>query len=159
MDIDNGGYGYVNGVRQLICNVPLSMNETGDFNHTYWTGWRNQYHNGAMDGFCQQPGCLQYPFVDPLDVDEYFQIATAYGFANYIFQTNEGLSCPAHQFLFTGTSAPVAPPNPGYKNLVAENSNFFDSGCPTNEMARGVNPAGQEGAGPVDCYPHDSLVS
>jgi phospholipase C len=41
-------------------------------------------------------------------LDPYFQIANQYGFANYMFQTNQGASFPAHQFLFSGTSAPDA---------------------------------------------------
>ncbi len=37
----------------------------------------------------------------------YFDIAAKYGFANYFFQTNQGPSEPAHDFLFGGTSAPA----------------------------------------------------
>ena len=37
----------------------------------------------------------------------YFDIATSYGFANYFFQTSQGPSLPAHQFLLSGTSAPL----------------------------------------------------
>ena len=40
-------------------------------------------------------------------VQPYFDIARNYGFANRMFQTNQGPSFPAHQFLFGGTSAPV----------------------------------------------------
>lgn len=39
-------------------------------------------------------------------LDPYFQIANQYGYANYMFQTNQGPSFPAHQFLLSGTSAP-----------------------------------------------------
>jgi phospholipase C len=41
-------------------------------------------------------------------MNPYFDIATQYGFANYMFQTNQGPSFPAHLFLFGGTSAPTA---------------------------------------------------
>ncbi len=65
-----------------------------------------------MDGTCKQPPqnyttdqCFAY--VPKSDVQPYFDIATSYGFANYFFQTNEGPSLPAHQFLLSGTSAPV----------------------------------------------------
>jgi hypothetical protein len=37
----------------------------------------------------------------------YFDIATSYGFADYFFQTSQGPSLPAHQFLLSGTSAPL----------------------------------------------------
>jgi phospholipase C len=41
-------------------------------------------------------------------LNPYLSIATQYGWANYMFQTNQGPSYPAHQFLFGGTSAPSA---------------------------------------------------
>jgi phospholipase C len=57
------------------------------------------------------PSCPQETYVsssyDGPVVSPYFDIASKYGFANYFFQTNEGPSMPAHEFLFTGTSAPT----------------------------------------------------
>ena len=41
-------------------------------------------------------------------LDPYLTLATQYGWANYMFQTNQGPSFPAHQFIFGGTSAPTA---------------------------------------------------
>jgi phospholipase C len=41
-------------------------------------------------------------------LNPYLELATQYGWANYMFQTNQGPSFPAHQFLFGGTSAPSA---------------------------------------------------
>lgn len=35
----------------------------------------------------------------------YLTLATQYGWANYMFQTNQGPSYPAHQYIFAGTSA------------------------------------------------------
>ncbi|HYM74516.1 MAG TPA: alkaline phosphatase family protein [Candidatus Dormibacteraeota bacterium] len=51
-----------------------------------------------------------FKFVDNTTgiVNPYLDIATQYGWANYMFQTNQGPSFPAHQFLFGGTSAPSA---------------------------------------------------
>jgi phospholipase C len=39
-------------------------------------------------------------------LNPYLTLATQYGWANYMFQTNQGPSFPAHQFIFGGTSAP-----------------------------------------------------
>ena len=47
-------------------------------------------------------------------LDPYFQLAEQYGFANYMFQTNQGPSYSAHQFLFSGTAAPIAYPTAYY---------------------------------------------
>ena len=41
-------------------------------------------------------------------VQPYLDLAKAYGWANYMFQTNQGPSFPAHQYLFGATSAPSA---------------------------------------------------
>jgi phospholipase C len=41
-------------------------------------------------------------------VQPYLDLAKAYGWANYMFQTNQGPSFPAHQYLFGATAAPSA---------------------------------------------------
>ena len=38
-------------------------------------------------------------------LDPYLTLAENYGWANFMYQTNQGPSYPAHQFLFSGTSA------------------------------------------------------
>ena len=54
------------------------------------------------------PSNPQFKFVDNSTgiVNPYLTLATQYGWANYMFQTNQGPSFPAHQFIFGGTSAP-----------------------------------------------------
>lgn len=50
----------------------------------------------------------QFKFVDNSTgiLNPYLTLATEYGWANYMFQTNQGPSFPAHLFIFGGTSAP-----------------------------------------------------
>src|SRR5208282_5766311 len=38
-------------------------------------------------------------------LDPYLTYAKQYGWANFMYQTNQGPSYPAHQFIFSGTSA------------------------------------------------------
>jgi phospholipase C len=175
VDIDNGGWGYPpnNQGRQEICNISEPMNSgiTPDHhyddipNHGY--GWFHQYDSGGMDGFCEivnNNQCQQYSYVQRSDVQPYFDIATAYGFANYMFQTNEGPSFPAHQMLFTGTSAPTGPTGGFGLDFAAENG-ANNQGCPdTSPMAFWVGPKGTEYTSfpqgwPNDCYTHDTLVT
>src|SRR5580692_864514 len=132
-DIDNGGYGipYGQTQSQLICNISVAL--TGDYgeevvdpDHSHEEpqgnkqnfgkpgGWVADYDAGNMDGFCHEYDtstwngiCPSYSYVPQAQVQPYFDIASYYGFANYTFQTNQGPSLPAHQFLFAGTSAPV----------------------------------------------------
>jgi phospholipase C len=57
---------------------------------------------------CTAPANPQFKYADNSTgtVQPYFDIATNYSFANRMFQTNEGPSFPAHQFIFGGSSAP-----------------------------------------------------
>jgi phospholipase C len=78
--------------------------------HANWTAQCDAGSGGVcqMDEACQLEGNTKcFSYVPESQVDPYFQIAKKYGFANYMFQTNQGPSFPAHQFIFSGTSAPV----------------------------------------------------
>jgi phospholipase C len=116
--------------------------------------------NCAMDGFnyvtvkCNSPagsGCPpQYPtyaYVQYQDVAPYFQIAQDYGYANYMFQTNQGPSFPSHQFIFGGTSQ-LGLTVGGSDQLwfVSENLGGKPNGCIAHASASIplVNPADQD---------------
>jgi phosphoesterase family protein len=193
VDIENGGKGYVpqpNGGTQLqlICNTPLTLSSWDanlptpkiiDPDHSYNLfpsgqsvgGWVADFDGGHQDGFCHEysnyskygSSCPSYSYVPKSEVQPYFDIATKYRFANYAFQTNEGPSFEAHQFLFTGTSAPVAPGKTNYLDFVAENPSLSDSGCPEgpqNNVPQWVDPTGAEfKTNAYECYIHDSLVT
>jgi phospholipase C len=68
----------------------------------------------------------QFQFVKSSDVAPYLTMARQYGWANFMFQTNQGPSTPAHQFIFGGTSAPTAVDDQ-LAQFVAENTNGL--GC------------------------------
>ena len=57
-----------------------------------------------------------------------YHIAARYGWANRMFQTNQGPSYPAHQFLFGGTSAPTAGDD-AVGVFVSENGPSSQVGC------------------------------
>jgi phospholipase C len=61
-------------------------------------------------------------------LDPYLTLARTYGWANRMFQTNQGPSYPAHQFIFGATSAPTAPDDAAGV-FVAENANPTEVGC------------------------------
>jgi phospholipase C len=103
---------------QTIALTPVPLNGCYDLDHSH-RGFDAMYHGGKMDGaqnvFVQFNGtCIpganpQYRYVDNSTgtVQPYFDLARQYGFDNRMFQTNEGPSFPAHQFMFGGTSAPT----------------------------------------------------
>jgi hypothetical protein len=64
-----------------------------------------------------------YSYVDNSTevISPYHQIASLGGFSNWMFQINQGPSFLAHQFLFSGTSAPVEYNTMYYNYFAAEN--------------------------------------
>jgi phospholipase C len=142
------------------------MNGGFDPNHSF-AGWKGDWDLGLMDGFCSLqtwPNCQAYSYVQQSDVAPYFAIASTYGFANYMFQTNEGASFAAHQFLFTGTAAPTAPHDPGnyYWDFVKTNPVFDNSGCTfTSNPPNWLQPNRTTVPAKINdmCYAHDSLVT
>ncbi len=65
-------------------------------------------HVGCGHGTC--PPKPQFVYVDNSTgiMNPYLSLASQYGFGNYMFQTNQGASFPAHLFLFGGTAAASA---------------------------------------------------
>lgn len=83
-----------------------------------------------MDGLSSRScnvGKCSFDYVNPTDVVPYVTIAQQYGWANFMFQTNQGPSGPAHQFLFAGTSAPNSADDAA-ATFVAENERSTDIG-------------------------------
>jgi phospholipase C len=91
-------------------------------------------------------------------VQPYFDIATNYGFANRMFQTNQGPSFPAHQFIFGGTSAPSVASSLFASENMAVGGN---AGCigPSGQTVAIINSHGQENQHrPIfPCFDHNTL--
>jgi phospholipase C len=126
------------------------------------------YDGGKMDGAnnipvaCGTPiPCLpphpQYHYVQASDVGPYFQLAEQYTFGDRMFQTNQGPSYPAHQFILSGTSAPTATSN----LFAAENTaNWAETGCasPANTTVALIDPEGNESSSMYPCFEHPTLT-
>jgi phospholipase C len=103
------------------------------------------------------PSKPQFRFIDNSTgiVNPYLQIATQYGWANYMFQTNQGPSFPAHQFLFGGTSAPTAFDDAS-GIFAAENTSgtIMQGGCtvPESITVALIDPSGSENQKIYPCF-------
>ena len=89
------------------------------------------------------PTDCSYQYVDPTTtptIYPYLYIAQHLGWANRMFQTNQGPSAPAHQFLFGGTSAPSASDD---ANAIFVSANVSGLGClaPLNAVYPLIDPA------------------
>jgi hypothetical protein len=75
-------------------------------------------------------------------LDPYLTLAQSYGWANYMYQTNQGPSYTAHEFIFSGTSAATAQDDAN-STFLAEDTNTSNAGClaPKNATDWVVSPA------------------
>jgi phospholipase C len=170
-DIANSG---INSLGQTIPLTPISLANDYDLSHAH-SAFVAMYDGGKMDGADKIPiGCKagvlgcpppnpQFQYVNPSDVQPYFQLAETYTFGDRMFQTNQGPSFPAHQFIISGTSAPsptsnlfasenvVLPPNPG-SNTAA--------GCagPPGETVAMIDATGSEATRQFPCFEHPTLT-
>src|SRR5580704_2303456 len=94
--------------------------------------------NGLSSSNCSTGKC-SFEYVNPSDVAPYVTMAQQYGWANFMFQTNQGPSTPAHQFIFAGTSAPTASDDSA-ATFVAENPSGLGCLAPLNSVFKLISP-------------------
>jgi phospholipase C len=169
------------GEQITLTPAPLASDFNPDHSHG---SFLKMYDDGKMDGADLIPvGCnphavncpppnAQFTYVDNStgDLDPYFQMAETYTFGDRMFQTNQGPSFPAHQFIISGTSAPVPPGGALSKFFAAENpvgalNVDDDAGCtapPTETVAlidsTNPDPNTNETQTMYPCYDHPTLT-
>jgi phospholipase C len=146
---------------------PAPLADCWDVLHSH-KSFEQAYNGGRMNGFnlegttmpstCILPGGPpQYKYVDNSTgtVQPYFDIAKGYGWANRMFQTNEGPSFPAHQFILGGTSAPT--PDSAY---FAAELPSGGGGClaSANSFVTLISPLGKEDSSTYPCLEHGTLT-
>lgn len=115
---------------------------------------------GAKD--CPAPD-LTFAYVDPVEAAPYFQLAEQYTFADRMFQTNQGPSFPAHQFIISGTSAPSSASNLfASENAYNPGGGAPNAGCdaPAADNVALIDPTGNENSNsPIyPCFEHQTLT-
>jgi len=161
----------LNSLGQTIQLAPMDLGTAGSSPQNYDLSHANpafvsMYDGGKMDGAdlipCSPaancPANAQYKYVMPSDVGPYFALAEQYTFGDRMFQTNQGPSFPAHQFIISGTSAPTATST----LFASENPNGSPAGCiaPTTETVTMIDAAGSETSQPAQypCFDHPTLT-
>jgi phospholipase C len=159
----------VNSQGQTITLAPIGLVTNFDLSHTH-KAFETMYDGGKMDGAdqnpvacdsgatnCPQPN-VQFSYVNPSDIQPYFALAEQYTFGDRMFQTNQGPSFPAHQFILSGTSAPSV----GSDLFAAENLNqpSQNAGCiaAPNITVALIDPSGNESQTSYPCYEHPTLT-
>ncbi|MBZ5680185.1 MAG: hypothetical protein LAO24_08780 [Acidobacteriia bacterium] len=100
----------------------------------------------------------QFKFIPTSEVQPYFALAEQYSFGDRMFQTNQGPSFPAHQFLISGTSAPATGSNLFTENNPVRNNNE-NAGCiaPPTELVDMIDPSGNTTT-QYPCFEHQTLT-
>jgi phospholipase C len=163
-DIASSG---LNSAGQTVPLLPISLGTDYDLSHAH-SAFVRMYDGGKMDGAnrihvtclpgavnCPPPNA-QFMYVQASDVSPYFQMAEQYTFGDRMFQTNEGPSFPAHQFILSGTSAPTATSN----LFAGENPPGNAAGCiaPPSASVLMINPYGEEDISMYPCFDHPTLT-
>jgi phospholipase C len=171
-DIASSG---INSLGQTVSLSPIDLGTSGsnpsyyDLDHSH-TAFVAMYDGGKMDGAdliaCSPnpntncPPNPQFMYVNPTDVQPYYALAEQYSFGDRMFQSNQGPSFPAHQFIISGTSAPTATsPLFAAENPIPLQSN---EGCisPLNTLATMIDATGSETnpAPQYPCFEHPTLT-
>ena len=171
VDIATSG---VNSKGQVIPLTPVPLANNYDLSHAH-SAFVAMYDSGKMDGankipiFCNTgaqncpPPNPQFSYVDNSTgiLDPYFQLAEQYTFGDRMFQTNQGPSFPAHQFIISGTSAPTADSDLFVSENPAGVSNAGNNtGCtaPAAEYVKLIDPSGSESQEMYPCFEHQTLA-
>ncbi len=169
-----------NSLGETIALTPIDLGFKGsnpqnyDNTHSH-ADFVAMYDGGKMDG-ADLIGCsigFQEPcppnshpnapfrYVDPADVQPYFALAEQYTFGDRMFQTNEGPSFPAHQFIISGTSAPTATSSLfASENLPIPFTGIVGCIAPLTERVTMIDAAGSETSAPPEypCFEHPTLT-
>jgi phospholipase C len=178
-----------NNSEQQVSLLPLPLENNcanPGHNHSDWTAMYNGVNNHYMDGACNDSSttcgppfkhgctfgsgldCTRYSYVDNSSgiIQPYLDVAKQYGWANNMFQTNQGPSFPAHQFLLSGSSAPITVPPPfetdlyQYFAMDLPTKGGGDGGCAasTGTTETLISPTGDTSAHQYPCFEHPTLT-
>jgi phospholipase C len=150
---------------------PIGLAAPFDISHAH-SAFLVERANGKLNGFnnvrsrcrpgatCPGPAVRAYGFVPRPQVQPYFDMATQYAFADHLFQSNEGPSFPAHQYIISGTST-TADGSP----LRAAGNPFpamggFTGGCdsPAGSFVILIDPSGNENQAMYPCFERLTLM-
>lgn len=148
---------------------PESLTVPYDIKHNHRVAWETEYNNGAMNGFnldpshCTNPGhcpssyLRAYGYVPQSEVKPYYAMAEAYTFADEMFQTNQGPSFPAHQYLVSGTSTTYD----GSPFRASENTGKRLGGCdsPPGTDVPVIDDEGKEHHSVFPCFDRRSIFT
>ncbi|MGA8534188.1 MAG: alkaline phosphatase family protein [Candidatus Tumulicola sp.] len=165
-DIANSG---LNSKGQRVKLAPVPLEAHYDVSHAH-ESFITEYDGGKMDGFdlvhsthaCRPKATCAYGYVPRSETKPYFDLAAQYVFADRMFQTNQGPSFPAHQYLISGTSTTRAKgrlraaDNPF---IAGRREHSGGGGCdaPSDDLVKTIDPYGDVGSPVFPCFDRPTL--
>ena len=161
-----------NSLGQSVQLLPELLTAPYDISHKHYA-YVTEYDNGKLDGFnlvdskcarhqtCPPPNVRAYGYVPETEVEPYFVMARSYAFGRSMFQTNQGPSFPAHQYILSGTST-ISNTSP---LRAAENpvtlKHRLTGGCdsPKGSLVWVIDATGSESSEVYPCFDRISLIA
>jgi phospholipase C len=150
---------------------PIRLTAPYDVSHKHGA-YLVEYANGKLNGFnkveskcqarrrCPPRDVRAYGYVPRTEVEPYFEMARRYTFGDRMFETNQGPSFPAHQYIISGTSTV----RNGSRLRAASNaltpSGKFTGGCdsPPGSYVMLIDPSGNEDRETYPCFNRLTLM-
>lgn len=163
-----------NGQVVVLHKTPLAAQY--DIAHKH-KSWIKEYDDGSMDGFntdsencyapkshlkrCPPQQVASYGYVPRNEVEPYWDMAMQYTLADRMFQSNQGPSFPAHQYIISGTSTIAN--GSRYKaedNAEAPHSGGHQGGCSSqsNATVATIDENGKQGPFVFPCFDRNSIM-
>ena len=158
---------------QTVVLQPVSLTAPYDISHKH-KAWVAEYDHGRLDGFssenfncyekgrCPKRDVAAYAYVPESEIQPYWDLAQEYTFADNMFQTNQGPSFPAHQYLISGTSTISNLSHlKASENPQAPRRKGGQGGCNSLRGTRVVtiDPKGVEGHPVYPCFDRVSIMN
>jgi phospholipase C len=162
-----------NSKGQTVQLIPVKLTAPYDISHRH-DAFLTEYNNGQGNGFdlvhsnckhfdlknCPPQALRAYGYVPESTIKPYWDMAEQYTFGDDMFETNEGPSFPAHQYIVSGTStidygsllrASEEPVNP---------AGHFTGGCssPPGSLVNVIDPLGNENRTVYPCFNRISMM-
>jgi phospholipase C len=165
---DTAKYG-LNSAGRRVTLQPVDLTARYDLDHSH-RGYATESDDGKLDAFNliqvsggkNRPsgGRAAYGYVPRAEVKPYFDMAEEYAFADRMFQTNQGPSFPAHQYIISGTSTISQDSSlRASENPVSPKRNYT-GGCnsPKGSLVFLIDENGQELQETYPCFDRPTLM-
>ena len=149
--------------------IPLhsyALEAPGDLYHDH-SSFNIDYDGGRVDGWLGEhwsdklPPDAPYAYVPASETTPYWTMAQRFVFADRMFQSNQGPSFPAHQYLIGGTSKPsdssalLAAENPGDPT---QSKPLGGCDSPADMLVQLIDASGSENYKQYPCFDHQTVL-